>query len=106
MGYLLKLYSTSVQCAASTGATRLVSTPQIDYQALTIAALNSNAGTLYINGGSNATRRGIPLTKGQSLDLGGAPMGGQTWHGLDPSSIYVWSTTGTAQRVIFHYLAR
>jgi hypothetical protein len=107
MGYLAKFQTTAVTCAASTGATRLVSTAGLlDYQAVTILAANSNAGTLYISGGSNATRNGIPLTKGQTLDLSGVPMGGQVFHGLDMSSVYVWSTTGTGQKVIFHYLAR
>lgn len=108
MGYPLKLYTaTRVKCAASTSATRPVSTTSLlDYQSVTILAKNSNSGTLYINGGSNATKNGFPLTKGQSIDIGPTAMGGGVWHGIDPSSVYVFSTAGTADFVIVHYLAR
>lgn len=108
MGYPLRLYTTPIKCAASTSSTRLVSsaTPGKDYQAITIQAANANSGTIYVSGNANATRRGFPLTKGQSLDIGPTAMGGMTWHGIDPNSVIIWSTAGTAQYVIFHYLAR
>lgn len=102
-----QLFTTAIKCAASTTATRLASTTtKLDYQSILIQARNNNAGTLYISGQSNATRNGFPLTKGQSLDIGPVPMGGQTWYGFDPSSVYVWSTAGTAQYVILHWIAR
>lgn len=103
----VQLFTTQVTCVASTSATRISSSLfGKDFQSLMIQAKNSNAATLYISGQSNATRSGFPLTKGQALDIGPVPMGGKTWYGVDPSSIYVWSTTGNAQVVIFHYLAR
>lgn len=103
----LQLYTTTITCSASTTATRLAgTTSRLDYQAVTILAKNSNAGTLYISGQANATRSGFPLTKGQSLDLGPCPMGGKTWYGVDPSSVYVFSTAGASDKVILHSLRR
>lgn len=103
----LQLYTTRIRCSASTTATRLAgTTSRLDYQAVTVLAKNSNSGTLYINGQSNATRSGFPLTKGQSIDLGPCPMGGKTWYGVDPSSVYVFSTAGTADFVVMHSLRR
>lgn len=105
MSDILKVFSQSVQCSASSASgTRLSpneSNPVV--RALTITAKNSNAGTLYVFGSGGATRSGIPLTKGQSVDFGPVPLGGHIWGEIDPSTIRVWSTAGTAQRVIFTY---
>lgn len=90
-----------VTCVASTSATRMTASSAFVVRSMIVTAHTDNAGTLFVSDSTSGIHTGVPITKGNSINLGPVTSGGSTWDEIQASTVYVKATGGTSDKVIF-----
>lgn len=90
-----------VTCVASTSATRMTASSAFVVRSLVVTAHTDNAGTLFVSDSTSGVNTGIPITKGNSINLGPVTSAGRTFDEIKADTVYVKATGGTGDKVIF-----